>query len=42
MIFLLTWKHSMAPCCPPSQQIDPGAFIDSQVDLLLQGMLVRP
>lgn len=41
MIFLLTWKHSMAPCCPPSQQIDPGAFIDSQVDLLLQGMLVR-
>lgn len=39
MIFLLTWKHSMAPCCPPSQQIDPKAFIDSQVDLLLHGML---
>jgi TetR/AcrR family transcriptional regulator len=41
MIFLLTWKHSMAPCCPPSQQIEPKAFIDSQVDLLLHGMLVR-
>ena len=40
MIFLLTWKHSMAPCCPPSQQIDPKTFIDSQVDLLLQGMQV--
>ena len=38
MIFLLTWKHSMAPCCPPSQQIEPKAFIDSQVDLLLNGM----
>lgn len=42
MIFLLTWKHSMAPCCPPDQQIDPKAFIDSQVDLLLHGMLARP
>ncbi len=42
MIFLLTWKHSMAPCCPPSQQIEPKAFIDSQVDLLLGGMLARP
>lgn len=42
MIFLLTWKHSMAPCCPPDQQIDPTTFINSQVDLLLQGMLAPP
>lgn len=42
MIFLLTWKHSMAPCCPPSQQIEPRTFIDSQVDLLLHGMQLRP
>ena len=41
MIFLLTWKHSMAPCCPASQQIDPIGFIDNQVDLLLHGMLVQ-
>ncbi|MCW5653759.1 TetR/AcrR family transcriptional regulator [Hydrogenophaga sp.] len=40
MIFLLMWKHSMAPCAPASQQIDPIGFIDSQVDLLLDGMLV--
>ena len=39
MIFLLMWKHSMAPCCPASQQIDPVSFIDSQVNLLLGGML---
>jgi len=39
MIFLLMWKHSMAPCCPPSQQLDPVTFIDSQVSLLLGGML---
>jgi TetR/AcrR family transcriptional regulator len=41
MIFLLTWKHSMAPCVPPDQQIDPVAFLDSQADLLLHGMLAR-
>ncbi len=42
MIFLLTWKHSMAPCCPPADQIEPEAFIDTQVNLLLHGMLARP
>ncbi len=40
MIFLLMWKHSMAPCCPPSERIEPVGFIDNQVDLLLRGMLV--
>ncbi len=38
MIFLLMWKHSMAPCCPAT--IDPIGFIDNQADLLLHGMLV--
>ncbi|MEZ5703898.1 MAG: TetR/AcrR family transcriptional regulator [Burkholderiaceae bacterium] len=37
-IFLLTWKHSMAPCCPPSQRIDPVSFLASQIDLLFNGM----
>ena len=42
MIFLLMWKHSMAPCCPPSHQLDPVSFIDTQVDLILRGMLKHP
>ena len=42
MIFLVTWKHSMAPCCPPSQKIDPLGFIDNQLGLLLNGMLTTP
>jgi len=42
MIFLLMWKHSMAPCCPSSATIDPVAFIHTQADLLLSGMLRRP
>jgi len=41
MIFLLMWKHAMTPCAPPSQQIDPLTFIDTQVDLILSGMLKR-
>ncbi|MDO9434657.1 TetR/AcrR family transcriptional regulator [Hydrogenophaga sp.] len=40
MIFLLMWKHSMAPCCPATENIEPVTFIDNQVDLLLSGMLV--
>ncbi len=42
LIFLVTWKHSMAPCCPPSQVLEPIAFIDGQLDLLLHGMLAPP
>jgi len=41
MIFLLMWKHSMSACIPSSSPIDPVSFIDTQVDLLLRGMLVR-
>jgi TetR/AcrR family transcriptional regulator len=42
MIFLLMWKHSMAPCCPSTQQLEPLSFIDSQLSLLLSGMLTHP
>jgi len=39
MIFVLMWKHSMAPCCASNETLDPIGFIDNQVDLLLHGML---
>jgi TetR/AcrR family transcriptional regulator len=39
MIFVLMWKHSMAPCAPTTAALDPIGFIDNQVDLLLHGML---
>jgi TetR/AcrR family transcriptional regulator len=42
IIFLLTWKHSMAPCCPPSQVLDPVSFIESQLEMLLHGILKHP
>ena len=39
LLFLVTWKHSMAPCCP-SQPIDSVAFIRHHADLLVRGLSV--
>ena len=38
LLFLVTWKHSMAPCCPSAQQIDPETFIRHHTDLLVRGL----
>lgn len=43
MIFVIMWKHSMAPCCGLGQGglgtgMDPQAFIASQADILLRGL----
>jgi TetR/AcrR family transcriptional regulator len=41
MIFLIMMKHSLAPCAPQDYPLDPARYIDSQVDTLLHGMVVR-
>lgn len=38
LLFLVTWKHSMAPCCPSDQHIDPEAFIRHHTELLVRGL----
>lgn len=40
LLFLVTWKHSMAPCCPSSQHIDPETFIRHHNSLLVRGLSV--
>lgn len=40
LLFLVTWKHSMAPCCPMSQHIDPETFIRHHAELLVRGLSV--
>lgn len=42
LIFLVMWKHSMAPCCEPGEQIDPAAFLQQHADLLLRGLAAHP
>lgn len=42
MLFLIMWKHSMAPCLGGMDQdsaMDPLSYIDSQVDILLTGLV---
>lgn len=41
LMYLVTWKHSMAACCPPSQHIDPETFIRHHTDLLVRGLQNR-
>ena len=41
LLFLVTWKHSMAPCCPSSQHIDPETFIRHHTDLLVRGLSIE-
>ena len=38
MLFLVMWKHSLGLCAPAQPQLDPEAFIDSQLQLLLHGL----
>lgn len=43
MLYLIVWKHSLAPCVPAQAALDPAQFIDAQIDLLLNGLLsARP
>ena len=39
MLFLVMWKHSLGLCAPAQPTLDPKAFIDSQLQLLLHGLL---
>lgn len=40
LLFLVTWKHSMAPCCPSLQQLEPVTFIRHHARLLVRGLSV--
>lgn len=42
MVFLMMMKHSLGPCLPQDQRLDPQRFIAAHVDTLLQGLCVRP
>ena len=42
MIFIIMWKHSMAPCCAAAASgmpsVDPAQFVASQADIILRGL----
>jgi TetR/AcrR family transcriptional regulator len=41
LIFLVMWKHSMAPCCASAHSIVPEQFIAQHADLLVRGLRVE-
>jgi AcrR family transcriptional regulator len=42
MIWLMMMKHSLVPCMPRDHTFDPVRFLQSQVEILLDGLNVRP
>jgi TetR/AcrR family transcriptional regulator len=38
LIFLVMWRHSIGPCCPPGETIEPETFIRQHAQLLLRGL----
>lgn len=42
MQFLVLHQHSLAVCAADSAPVEPQRFIDTQIDLLLRGLEVRP
>ena len=41
MMFLIMWKHSLGPCCPVGQNIEPMKYLQTQGDIAVQGLLRR-
>ncbi|MBC5784345.1 TetR/AcrR family transcriptional regulator [Ramlibacter sp. USB13] len=42
MIFLIMMKHSLGACAPQDYPLDPQRYVDTQMDMLLQGLCARP
>ena len=41
MLFLIMWKHSMAPCLDSSLALVPADYIASQADVIVKGLLAE-
>ena len=42
MIFLIMMKHSLGACAPQDYALDPLRYVETQTELLLQGLCARP
>lgn len=39
MMFLIMWKHSMGCCCPQGADLDPEKYLQTQANIVVQGLL---
>ncbi len=42
MLYLLVWKHSLAPCASHDPPLVPADYLAAQTDILLNGLCVLP
>jgi hypothetical protein len=42
MIWLIMMKHSLGACVPADRPLDPQRYLNSQIDILLNGLCRRP
>lgn len=40
-IFMAMWKHSMGPCCDSRGELDPQQYLNTQADILINGLINR-
>ena len=38
LVQLVTWRHSLAPCCPPELMPDPLALLQMHADMVVRGL----
>lgn len=41
LMFLILWKHSLGACNPGTNDIDPERYLQTQADIVVQGLLNR-
>ena len=42
LVQLVTWRHSLAPCCPPDRMPDPLALLQMHADMVVRGLCHAP
>lgn len=38
LVQMVTWRYSLAPCCPSAQQIDPVALLELHAEMMVRGL----
>ncbi|HVL59031.1 MAG TPA: TetR/AcrR family transcriptional regulator C-terminal ligand-binding domain-containing protein, partial [Burkholderiaceae bacterium] len=42
LVMKAIWAHSMQPCCPPEDVVEPDRYLRTHVDFVLRALAKRP
>ena len=40
LVQMVTWRFSLAPCCPATQMLDPLKLLDMHADMAVRGLMI--